>query len=102
MGIWRVSRSTWPYSLAVGVWSTKYESRSCIKDGLACRVADGPISFINQDSLKRLHDRVYPGLAKVLAEFPAGNIQFQTPQHCFDAMPNPTLPSYPITHCCLE
>eukprot|EP00983_Pelagomonas_calceolata_P008782 285950-Pelagomonas_calceolata.AAC.1 len=33
-------------------------------------------------------------LAKVFAKLPAGNIQFQTPQHWFDSIPNPTLPSY--------
>eukprot|EP00983_Pelagomonas_calceolata_P011460 369189-Pelagomonas_calceolata.AAC.2 len=36
----------------------------------------------------------YPGLAKVLAKLPARNIQFQRPHHWFNAMPNPTLPSY--------
>eukprot|EP00983_Pelagomonas_calceolata_P021936 688595-Pelagomonas_calceolata.AAC.1 len=38
----------------------------------------------------------YPDLAKVLAKFPARNIQFQTPQHWFDTIPNPTLPSHPL------
>eukprot|EP00983_Pelagomonas_calceolata_P021187 664307-Pelagomonas_calceolata.AAC.1 len=29
----------------------------------------------------------YPGLVQVLAKFPAGSIQFQTPQHWFNAIP---------------
>eukprot|EP00983_Pelagomonas_calceolata_P027346 858764-Pelagomonas_calceolata.AAC.1 len=38
----------------------------------------------------------YPDAAKVLAEFPARNIQFQAPQHWFDTIPNPTPPFYPM------
>eukprot|EP00983_Pelagomonas_calceolata_P011825 380562-Pelagomonas_calceolata.AAC.2 len=38
----------------------------------------------------------HPDVAKVLAKFPAGNIQFQIPRHWFDAISNPTLPSYPM------
>eukprot|EP00983_Pelagomonas_calceolata_P007726 252077-Pelagomonas_calceolata.AAC.1 len=37
-----------------------------------------------------------PGLTKVLAKFPAGNIQFQAPRHWLNTIPNPTLPSYPM------
>eukprot|EP00983_Pelagomonas_calceolata_P035209 1100694-Pelagomonas_calceolata.AAC.1 len=38
----------------------------------------------------------YPGLVQVLAKFPAGNIQFQTPQHWFKTIPNPAQASYPM------
>eukprot|EP00983_Pelagomonas_calceolata_P000711 25735-Pelagomonas_calceolata.AAC.1 len=38
----------------------------------------------------------YPNLAKVLAKCSARNIQFQTLQHWFNAMPTPILPSYPM------
>eukprot|EP00983_Pelagomonas_calceolata_P023235 732019-Pelagomonas_calceolata.AAC.1 len=37
-----------------------------------------------------------PGLKQVLAKFPAGNIQFQTPKHWFNTIPNSAQPSYPM------
>eukprot|EP00983_Pelagomonas_calceolata_P038942 1136981-Pelagomonas_calceolata.AAC.3 len=38
----------------------------------------------------------YPDLAKLLAKFPTRNVQFQSPQHWFDTISNPTPPSYPM------